>query len=341
MTEAEWLVSDDSVRMLAWVRSDGSGPGQGMNRVPLSQRKVRLFACGSCRLVWDLLADQRSRRAVEATEAMADGRRAVGQDFSPGSSWWNSLWEGVWAVCQSLFSSEGTDSPAYLAAWHAAALLTADPAMTARPQFGRLAPPAALLRCIAGNPWCGWYVETGPDGYGRPSVRDPWGRAEILSAVESWRPKRNIIYRNWRTPTVLALASAAYEAGRPCGRCKGEGYVPQLTDRGEKYMELCPACHGAGSDGLLDPVRLSILADALEEAGCPMEVECRKCRGKGHFNKGDGESNTCEEEQREFRTGSVPCNGTGRIVHPLLAHLRGPGPHARGCWALDLILGKD
>jgi hypothetical protein len=25
----------------------------------------------------------------------------------------------------------------------------------------------------------------------------------------------------------------------------------------------------------------------------------------------------------------------------LLAHLRGPGPHARGCWALDLLLGKS
>jgi hypothetical protein len=25
----------------------------------------------------------------------------------------------------------------------------------------------------------------------------------------------------------------------------------------------------------------------------------------------------------------------------LLGHLRGPGPHVRGCWALDLILGKS
>jgi hypothetical protein len=24
----------------------------------------------------------------------------------------------------------------------------------------------------------------------------------------------------------------------------------------------------------------------------------------------------------------------------LLSHLRSPGPHARGCWALDLVLGK-
>jgi hypothetical protein len=25
----------------------------------------------------------------------------------------------------------------------------------------------------------------------------------------------------------------------------------------------------------------------------------------------------------------------------ILGHLRDPGPHARGCWALDLVLGKD
>jgi len=25
----------------------------------------------------------------------------------------------------------------------------------------------------------------------------------------------------------------------------------------------------------------------------------------------------------------------------ILDHLRGPGPHVRGCWAVDLILGKQ
>ncbi|MBY0231004.1 MAG: hypothetical protein K2W96_17090 [Gemmataceae bacterium] len=49
--------------------------------------------------------------------------------------------------------------------------------------------------------------------------------------------------------------------------------------------------------GRLDPDRLAVLSDALEEAGCA-----------------DG---------------------------ALLAHLRGPGPHVRGCWALDLVLGKE
>ncbi len=25
----------------------------------------------------------------------------------------------------------------------------------------------------------------------------------------------------------------------------------------------------------------------------------------------------------------------------ILAHCRGPGPHVRGCWAVDLVLGKE
>jgi hypothetical protein len=50
-------------------------------------------------------------------------------------------------------------------------------------------------------------------------------------------------------------------------------------------------------EGTLDPARLAVLADALEDAGCT-EIE-------------------------------------------LLGHLRGPGPHVRGCWALDLVLSKS
>jgi hypothetical protein len=50
-------------------------------------------------------------------------------------------------------------------------------------------------------------------------------------------------------------------------------------------------------DGLCDPPRLALLADALEDAGCT-----------------DAD---------------------------LLGHLRGPGPHVRGCWVVDLVLGKS
>jgi hypothetical protein len=70
----------------------------------------------------------------------------------------------------------------------------------------------------------------------------------------------------WLTPTVVSLAQAAYE----------QRAIPS---------------------GQLDPARLAVLADAVEEAGC--------------------------QEQS------------------ILAHLRGPGPHVRGCWPLDLILNKE
>jgi hypothetical protein len=73
-------------------------------------------------------------------------------------------------------------------------------------------------------------------------------------------PFRPVIFDpSWRTPTINALAQAAYD------------------------------------DRTFD--RLPILADALEDAGC--------------------------------------------ADPDILGHLRGPGPHVRGCWAVDLILGKQ
>jgi hypothetical protein len=70
----------------------------------------------------------------------------------------------------------------------------------------------------------------------------------------------------WRTPTVTALAQAAYDE------------------------RLLPS-------GLLDTTRLAVLADSLIDAGCT-----------------DAE---------------------------LLGHIRGGGPHWRGCFAVDVLLGKN
>jgi hypothetical protein len=70
----------------------------------------------------------------------------------------------------------------------------------------------------------------------------------------------------WLTGTVVSLAQAAYDDRR----------LPS---------------------GELAPVRLAVLADALEDAGCTDDA--------------------------------------------ILSHLRSPGSHVRGCWALNLILGKQ
>jgi hypothetical protein len=68
MTEAEWLASDDPMRMLAFPKANGR-----------SDRKLRLFACGCYRQVPDCLADERTRSAVEVAERHADGLAGAGE----------------------------------------------------------------------------------------------------------------------------------------------------------------------------------------------------------------------------------------------------------------------
>jgi hypothetical protein len=69
-----------------------------------------------------------------------------------------------------------------------------------------------------------------------------------------------------------------------------------LTWNGGTVRKLTSAYADALPESTLEPAQLTVLADALEDAGCT-----------------DAE---------------------------LLSHLRGRGPHVRGCWALDLVLGK-
>jgi hypothetical protein len=67
-----------------------------------------------------------------------------------------------------------------------------------------------------------------------------------------------------------------------------------LAWKGGRVIKLAA---GVYKDRGFTQVRLDLLADDLEEAGC-----------------------------------------TGPEI---LGHLRGPGPHVRGCWVVDLLLGKS
>src|SRR5262245_7437575 len=62
MYEGRWLDSDNPTELLDYLQ----------HRV--SERKLRLFACGCVRQFWDLLTDWRSLAAVEMAEQEADGK---------------------------------------------------------------------------------------------------------------------------------------------------------------------------------------------------------------------------------------------------------------------------
>src|SRR5262249_61566171 len=64
MTEAEWNVCTDLHKLLEFVRKTEW----------VDDRKLRLFAVACCRRIFPLLADERSREAVEAAEQYADSR---------------------------------------------------------------------------------------------------------------------------------------------------------------------------------------------------------------------------------------------------------------------------
>lgn len=181
----------------------------------------------------------------------------------------------------------------------------------------------SLLRDIVGNPL-------------RPFVVLPRDIVQVLERGPKNYRRRDVILASCLTPAVLSLARAAYEnrLGRGC-RCT-EGKV--WDGRGGDGWFNCPNCHGTGriEDGTLDPDRLAILADALEEAGClaDEETDCPKCKGDGLV-----------VVPASARVGKKcrKCKG-GKTVHvpsPLLTHLRFSGPHVRGCWALDLVLGNN
>ncbi len=180
---------------------------------------------------------------------------------------------------------------------------------------------ATLLRCIVGNPF-------------RPpkNVRAFGG----LMRVE------------WLTDTVVALARAAYSdrPGRRCERCNGTGHivVSCTFPFGPHEFYPCKRCHGTGTveDGLLDPQRLQVLADALLDAGCPETEVCPECKGEGRiwYHGYKGPRTTLLKCETCLSGDDLYC-GSGRVPNPLLAHLRSPGPHVRGCWSIDLLLGKS
>ena len=284
MTQAQWLTSDDPQAMLGWFRGlDGQDrpiPFHGglmHGRQMISDRKLRLFACACCRLVWDRLADPRSRKAVEVAERLADGEVTVEEAV---------LARDLASVASMEAVPGGRITRSGIACWMALQALAIHRPDTAcqtmvrtarylhnddRAKRAAAAAQAAVLRDIVGNPF---RPVTLPPGPLLPPRKCECGRGRHKNRPQSHNVcavcnGEGVVCDPgpcpWLTPTVLALALAAYAERQP--------------------------------DGTLDPFALAVLADALEDAGCER--------------------------------------------HGLLRHLHSPGPHVRGCWAVDLILGKS
>lgn len=232
MNEAEWLNEQRRSQGMVWTLR-----GTKVTRTKAGKRKLRLFACACCRLVWDMLHDPLLRQSVEVAEQFAEGEsgkdeleKAYGSTRGLGVGMLTPHAPGHRERIAACMAGDAARPNAFSAAFY----MTAYPVSLAGYRVQEKDSDALLcelLHCIFGNPF----------------------RPIALDSV-------------WLTPSVRALARSAYDE------------------------RILPA-------GTLDPDRLAVLADALEDAGCDSA--------------------------------------------DLLSHLRGPGPHVRGCWALDLILAKE
>ena len=277
MDEARWLAGNDPHAMLnhllRWPTGDESG-GEAIHPHHPGDRKLRLFAC-AC---WRLYHEPLDSVLIHVAEQFADGMITR-------------------EIALSRIADRGRGQPHHTLFQPQAG----NAAINAVANCRNRATAAALLRCIVGDPWRPVTVRqpdrcptcTSPSPELHPAMQH---EGEVQPCRDDWHNHPRNARLSWLTPAVLGIAQAAYDQrpGRKCLSCDGRG---NGWDYRAMRAAACARCNkGRVEDGTLDPVRFSVLADAVEDAGCDDD--------------------------------------------DLLANLRTPGPHVRGCWVVDLFLGK-
>jgi hypothetical protein len=271
MTEADWWSCQDPDRMLDLLRRKARSwltrlfaRKAALSRKVLS-RKLRLFGAACCRLNWPLLTHALSRRAVEVVEGYADGS-ASRDDLSEAL---RAAWKAYYiaeTACLNEEATQGQVSKAATARWLAAELLCWFERDTNWRGLRSYSPALASQDMVHLASYARLPGETLRGG------EDPGDKAVQADLL------RDLFGSPFRAAPTLERALLD----------KHGGLVLRLAQGAYDERRL-PA-------GTLDPARLAVLADALEEAGAPEEVH---------------------------------------------AHLRAPEHHVRGCWAVDLLLGKS
>lgn len=314
MTEDKWLTCEDSQALLSLMFLLDTNKYQCYD-----DRKLRLFACACCRELYHDIIDAKSTHNIDVAERFADGK-ATNKELAAARN-----------DTSSLHVSNGSDSLAICYSWSTTevnASISARYVASSRDLTKR----AHILRDIIGNPFkpinipTEWFCTIHGTKLDGVRCDDCKGMPPAGKAAKRC---------HWFTPDVISLAQAAYEERETtlaqCLNCSKPG-------------RYCGECHGSTKrsvcTGRLDQFRLNMLADALEEAGVPpgeeVEQDCADCKGSGMIAAPPGDI------ARRWPCDSCDMQGFVKVydANPILSHLRSRGPHYRGCWAIDLILGK-
>jgi hypothetical protein len=218
-TEAKWLACTHPVPMQLVVQRGAS------------ERKLRLYAVACCRSALHLLTDERSRKAVEASEGFADGDITIERLAAAR----NAAWSVVRASRPSLeieaTKNDFAISAAYEAAWNPLQkkrIIPWHPAWDSGASAAFAISLDAVFDSWASmNKYVGWAVEC-------DHLRDIFGNP--------FRPAT--ITPVWFTPTVTALAKVIYDE-RAFDRMRELADV--LEPMGCTNTDILKHCRGPGS----------------------------------------------------------------------------------------------
>lgn len=134
--------------------------------------------------------------------------------------------------------------------------------------------------------------------------------------------------RGWRTRTE-GEPSQGQQERRPCELC----LAPWLTWNDGTVMKIAQTIYADCDFGLMP-----MLGDALEEAGCDNEDILRHCRGQERCWIC---IQTNSDPLRDACSNCGQLGAVGPFGRPCAPGWVAVGEHARGCWVLDLLLGKE
>jgi hypothetical protein len=259
MTEADWLTCADPFSLYQFLRDEivtHKTRWQGwltVRRFPMSERKLRLFACACCARVADLMPADEARELLVAAQAYADGLIGDGE------------LENADRACEAEFRRQGGSGRPWLAYEREA--VTAVTLVHRTEAAGRLGSLMAAQRA-----WTGAIV---------------WRRhVESLGGVLRVKPGEfaplEAVVRACDRPFLAAEHAA--EAARQADLLRdvaGNPFRPVSSDpswmewQGGTIVRIARAIYSERRFG-----DLPILADALEDAGCTDADFLSHCRSR-------------------------------------------------------------
>ncbi len=277
---------------------------------PVSSRKVRLFVAACCRRVWPLLVDERSRQAVAAAEDFADSR--IGRPDLLGA--WteaDAVWDHLGRQGGGPHASPEMEAASMVADGMMAFSFLESPEAQREAERGRVKAVALLSRKLAAE----------------------------CAARAAARPQTDRLQAEWAATAAAAGLPAVPPLGTDCDEEALAG--PHLE---EEYQRLQAAfeeevrAHRPAALRAEQAIQHALFDDIFTT---PV-----RAAGRPWLKEGEAVPRLAREVYDGRRFDRLPeladtLHAAGCVEASLLGHCREGKHHARGCWALDLLLGLE